>query len=457
MEILSSNLRRNNRGIGKTYNTNKETIMNQQDYQERIRKREQRAAYREKLLNHEQEKREWKQEREAYLKRINEAIPKVFREDNKKTRKHEKKPGAEIFINLYSYIAQTAFDKRDSIPSNWKPSSFNVQKQHFEFLKTFVYPYPLPETLVWATHTPEYISNDEGGRAGNAYYGLIRLAKRWINDITGGGSFYKKNTKFFTRAEAHYFLNSKVPYEDFSSIIKLYFYAKCRAKAINPKLSMITADVFHVKFLTCFKHRLVESFLDLIARTPEYRYDSGTIGDLCDFVFSKIRERKNGSFSFSGRTIFSVIKLCNEWHEQVRKEAEQARRMAAMPNGKPGGIPRWKGLGISRFRYETEDCVWVITELTSVQDLVNEGRKMKNCVGNYANKCASGNSAVFSVERINKVNNQLIENAATLEVNVSNRMLIQAKGKCNAALPSKTMNVIDRWAASNRIIIKLLA
>jgi len=429
--------------------------MNQQDYLERIHKRELRAAYRKKRLDYEQEKREWKRQKKANRKQINDAVPRVFREDNKKTGKPEKKPVAKTFINLYSYIALTAFDKRDSIPSNWKPSSFNVRKQHFEFLKSFVYPYPLPETLVWATHTPEYIRNDEGGMTRNVYCGLIRLAKKWLNDIACGGSFYKRNAKFFTRAEAHYFLCSKIPYEDCSSIIKLYFYAKCRAKAMNPKLSMIAADVFHVKFLTCFKHRLVESFLDLIARTHEYRYDRGTIGDLCDFVLAKIRERKKSSFSFSGRTIYSVIKLCNEWHEQVRKEAEQARKMAAMPNGKPGGIPRWRGLGISRFIHETEECVWRITELTSDQDLINEGRKMKNCVGEYADKCASGYSAVFSVERINKMN-QLIENAATLEVNVSNRMLIQAKGKCNAVLPDKTMSAITRWAISNRINVRLL-
>jgi len=431
--------------------------MDQKDYLERIRKREQRAAYREKRLNHEQEKREWERKKQAHRERINNAVPGVLREDNKKTDKPEKKPGAETFINLYSYIARTAFDKRDSIPSNWKPASYNVQKQHFEFLKSFVYPYPLPEILIWATHTPEYFRNDEGDGARNANCGLIRLAKKWINDIAGGGSFYKKNMKFFTRAEAHYFLCSKVPYEDCSSIIKLYFYAKCRARAINHKLSMITAAVFHVKFLTCFKNSLIESFLDLIARTPEYRYDKGTIGDICDFILAKIRERKNSSFSFSGRTIYSVIKLCNEWHEQVRREAERARRMAALPNGKPGGIPRWRGLGIGRFRYETEECVWVVTELTSAQDLVNEGRKMKNCVGGYADKCASGYSSVFSVERFNRENNQLIENAATLEVNVSNRTLIQAKGKCNAALPSQTMSVISRWAASNGIIVRLTA
>jgi len=429
--------------------------MNQQEYLERIRKRELRTAYREKRLDYEQGKRECKQEKKANQKRVNDAVPGVFQEDNKKAGKPEKKPGAETFINLYSYIAPTAFDKRDLIPSNWKPGSFNVRKQNFEFLKSFVYPYSLPETLVWATHTPEYIRDDEGNWDRNAYCGLIRLAKKWINDIACGGSFYNRNTKIFTRAEAHYFLCSKMPYEDCSSVIKLYFYAKCRARAMNPKLSMIIADVFHVKFLTCFKNRLVESFLDLLARTSEYRYDRGTIGDICDFVLEKIRGRKNGSFSFSGRTIYSVIKLCNEWHEQVRREAEQARKTAAKPNGKPGGIPRWRGLGISRFRHETEECVWVITELTSDQDLVNEGRKMKNCVGSYSDKCASGYSAVFSVGRINKMN-QLIENAATLEVNVSNRTLIQAKGKCNSALTDKTMSVISRWAVSNRIMVRLL-
>jgi hypothetical protein len=36
----------------------------------------------------------------------------------------------------------------------------------------------------------------------------IRLAKKWICDMVSGGSFYKKNREYFTKAESHFFLNT---------------------------------------------------------------------------------------------------------------------------------------------------------------------------------------------------------------------------------------------------------
>jgi hypothetical protein len=416
--------------------------MKQKDLLKKSRKREQRDAYRARRLGYEQKERKRKQEEEEKERRISESAIGIFLEDNKKLKKPEKKLGAETFLRLYSYIMKTAFDKRDSIPDNWKAHSFNNWRQHIEFLRGFVYPYPLPEILIRATHTQEYICNGEGNMAKSTYCGLIRIAKKWINEIASGESFYKRNTKFFTKAEAHHFLCSKVPYEDCSSIVKLYFYAKCRARVMNPQLSMVVADVFGVKFLSHFKNRLVEGFLDLLVRTPEYRYDRETLGDLSDFVLEKIRERD--AFSFSGRTIHSVIKLSNEWHEFQRKDAERAQLAAS-----------WKDLGIGRFRHETEEYVWTVTELRTAQDLVNEGRKMRNCVGGYADKCASGSSSIFSVEQTHKAN-QLTDKAATLEVRISNRTVIQAKGKCNSILLRKTVSVIKRWAESNRIKVQLL-
>ncbi|GBU27754.1 hypothetical protein R84B8_01295 [Treponema sp. R8-4-B8] len=418
----------------------------------KIRKRELRDEYRAGRLLYEQGKREYKQKEKETQKRSNEAIPEIFREDNRKAGKPDKKPGAETFLRMYSYIARTKFDKRDSIPSNWKPHSFNSWKQHVEFLRSFVCPYPLPEILIMTAHMPEFTVNDKGEKVSNTGSGLIRLAKKWINEITHGESFYKKNTKFFTKAESHFFLSSELVYEDCDSIIKLYFYAKCRARAINHKLSVMIADVFSIKFLTCFKNKIVESFFDLLARTPDYRYDRGTLGDICDFVLVKIREREKNAFSFSGRTIYSVISLSNEWHECQRREARQA---AAMKDKNLIDTSCWKGLGITRFRHETDEFIWTVTELRTAQELVNEGRKMRNCVGGYAHKCASGNSAIFSVERAVK-SKQITNNVATVEVNVSTRAVIQAKGSCNTALSSQIMRLITRWGESNRIKVRVL-
>ena len=444
--------------------------MKESAWLERCKKRELRVAYRTKRLEREQKGnhnyKDWL-ERDACEKK---EIAEIFKADNKKPKKPDKKPGPGKFLVLYSYIPSTKYDTRFSIPPSWKPRSFNERNQHIEFLKRFVYPYPLPEALVWMTHSPEY-THERNISFKTPDFDFIRLAKTWIQEIVSGESFYKLNKKFFTKAEAHYFLTSKVPPVDgysvlkHYSVIKLYFYAKCRGRSLNHKLSLMIADVLTVKFHAQFRNNLIEGFLDLLARTPEYRYESGMLGDLCDFVLDKIRENKNTktterAFSFSGRTIASVIALTNEWHERLRQEAEAryARwrvQEQTHKNTKSIDTSHWKGLGIPKFQYEATECIWTVTEIRTAQDLLNEGRKMKNCVASYAYDCASGESAIFSVERVYPVN-QIVEKAATLEVLQSKRGLIQAKGKCNTELTPKIKNVVSRWAKENQIAVGLL-
>jgi hypothetical protein len=428
--------------------------MKEKKYLKKSCKMKLRIAYRTKRIDHEKERRERlkeKTEREAHIKK---EAPDVLQADNKKM-KNDKKPGSEVFLAQYSYIPITAYDLRHCISSTWKPKSFNKKRQHDEFLKQFVYPYPLPETIFWAALESEFEFTENGNKCKSASAGFIQLAKKWIVDITSGESFYKRNKKFFTKAEAYYFLASKVPYVDCSSVIKLYFYAKCRARALSHELSMMIADVFSVKFLSWYGNTLVEGFLDLIVRTPEYNYESTMLGDLSDFVLMKIREAAQGTFSFSGRTISSVMGLTNEWHERLRNEAEYRRIQGQTRNNeKPIDTSKWKGLGKAPFHYKADDCLWMITELRTAKDLLNEGRKMHNCVSSYAYSCASGGCSIFTVQcAFPGIEN--IEKVATLEVKLQNRALVQAKGKCNAAITPRVKNIVTRWATANRISVRL--
>jgi hypothetical protein len=336
-----------------------------------------------------------------------------------------------------------------------------------------VYPYPLPETLRLASLSPEYVYGTKGRENKTPDYYLIRLAKDWIKDIVSGESFFIRNNQYVTRAESHFFLNSKIPYVDAGSVLTLYFYAKCRARFFNHKLSVMIAEVFAVKFNGRFRDDLIKSFLDLLARTPDYKYERGMIGDLCDFVLRKMDENKKlrgpATFSFSGRTVASVVALVNEWHDRLRREKEaieiqrEAHRAERLQNRKYGAserhenyldTSRWRGMGLPQFRHETDECIWTVTELKTAQDLLNEGRKMKSCISSYSYACASGKSSIFSVERIYPASG-IIEKTATLEVNPSKRTLIQAKGKCNSALTPKIMNIVTRWAEANSIPVRL--
>jgi hypothetical protein len=422
--------------------------VNEKERNERILKREKRKAYREKLMGfeHERRLREWV--KKAGKKFANETALKILTDDKKKSREPQKRGGADVFLALYSYIRETPYDRRNSIPLTWRPKSFNKHKQRLEFLRKFVYPYPLPETLLRASLESELsltripILTYEGiKRPKSEFYGAIKLAKKWVNDIASGESFYKLNKRFFTKAEAHCFLSSKVSYVNAGSVLSLYFYAKCKARSLSSRISLIIADVFSRKFLNCYKNPLVESFLDLLARTPEYRYEKPMLEDLCDFVLPKIHERGNGNFSFSGRTVLSVIRLTNEWHKRLKDEKVIASS-------------KWKGLGITQFRYEDDKGVWKITELRTAKALYDEGAAMRNCVSSYSDRCASGSISIFTLDCASRETKES-EKMATLEVRIPERTLVQAKGKCNSLITPRIRKVITRWASLNRITLKL--
>jgi len=239
------------------------------------------------------------------------------------------------------------------------------------------------------------------------------------------------------------------------------------ARKMPIRQSRTIAKIFVQKFTKYWNHHIVTGFLDLIARsndccTGNGGADSGGLGDVCDFVLSEIEKHRKARgrlppFSFGKRTMTSVIALANEWHACVLQEAEAQtalERAQNITNRQAGKvihtkISRWNGINLSCSRIEDDNFVWSFTQLCDVHSLLNEGRTMKNCISSYAARCASGDSAIFHVSRIFKVD-QVCENSATLEV-TRERILVQAKAKCNARLSSGVKTAVRKWAQLNRI------
>jgi hypothetical protein len=139
---------------------------------------------------------------------------------------------------------------------------------------------------------------------------------------------------------------------------------------MDMKRCAVVSGVFADKFSKDFSHPLVIQFLDLIGRTGTYCFDSEGLGDICDFIIAKIhedRKAKEGDklFTLSGRTIFSVIALVNEWHAELQRVQEvrdalndarlERRRGHAGDTGKQPDISRWKGLGIAPFSFQIQN------------------------------------------------------------------------------------------------------
>ena len=393
---------------------------------------------------------------------------RVLKDDNMKKIPEGKRPGPDKFLAEYSFIPRTLHDKRDYIPENYRCHSFNERRQYVDFFKDFIYPYNIPRVLLWAAIEKEIIKDEQGMDRPSPDFEIIRLAKKWICDITGRESFYKKNKDWFTRAEAHYFLISDVPYQDPITVIEQYFYAKCMARKLDAKISRDISNVFSIKFSQDVNNSIVTDLLDFIARSDDFTVGTTELGDICDFIFTKIKrnkELKDGEnpFSFRGRTFGSITALANEWHADVIYEQEvqynlaMARQRLVGKNSNrlvPAAPSRWNGISISYSRLENKENIWQFSQLHTVRDLLNEGRKMKNCVSSYSTRCASGDCSIFHVSCINK-DTQRNEDAATMEI-TKNRALVQAKSKCNAKISSVTRAVIGKWAQLNKIKVDLL-
>jgi len=441
-------------------------MMKRQNTIDEIRRREKRIARRGHSIARSARKKAERIKDNEYDKEILAVTAEALKYDKQKRKPGDKKSGQGKFLAAFSFI-WSPYDKRYSIPENYRSRSFNEQRQYIDFLKEFIYPYNLPPALLWTALEKETVKDDKGKERPSPDFTIIRLAKKWICDITSGESFFKRNKSYFTRAEAHFFLLSDIPYLEPLSVIEQYFYAKCLARKLSVKFSRNIARVFSVKFADDWDSPVVTGFLDLIARSEGFDTNKIQLGDICDFVSAEIKKHKNSRcrlplFSFSGRTMASVLTLANEWHAYVIREQET---MKALANARhrlnrqdrresvPQTLTRWDGFTVSHSQIETEDSVWLFSQLLSVQDLLNEGRKMKNCVASYSEKCASGACSIFHLSCL-FTDTQVSEEKATLEIS-RNRVLVQARAKCDIRIPPLTMGIIRKWAQINNIKIDI--
>ena len=434
-------------------------------------KREKRTAQRAGYLDNSVRKKDRRIEEAERKKESLTAGNEALKNDKRKKKPDDKRPGAQKFMEAFAFIPRSSpYDKRACIPVNYRCRSFNEQRQYFDFLKEFIYPFNLPKILVLTALEKETVKNDRGRDVPSPDYEIIRLAKKWICDMSVGGSFYKKNKEYFTKADAHFFLVSDIPYQYPASLTEQFFYAKCLARKMGVKTSQDTAWTFSRKFAKYLNHPVVTGFLDFIARNDSFTDSKNGIGDICDFVLAEIEKQKKSRnrrppFSFSGRTAASVTALANEWHADVIREQEAQNAVIAAghnvvpvrerreyPHGRVSdALPgrRWNGISVSYSRFETEGCIWLFSQLHTLQDLHNEGRKMKNCVSSYSAKCARGDCAIFHVSCLH-TDTQHSEDKATLEV-TANRALVQAKAKCNTKITPVTTGVVRKWAQFNKI------
>jgi hypothetical protein len=397
---------------------------------------EKRAAKRAASLNKQKELKEAK-ERNAKRWGVDSAtIAKaetILKTHNPKKIDDRKKDGI-YFYNKFNFL-----DIDIQKATKWVSPSFNYHRQLMDFFKKVCYSYHVPETIIYAALGTS-IDNRITIRAEDT----VRL---WLYEIVTGESFAKLNKNIFTKKECHYLLSNQDSWKpDYDSLGIFVAKARLLARGINTR-HIIEIIGHKFRFNDLLYSKTLISFLDFLERNKYNLWDKEDFIDICDFVESKITRiwshggampNNDDVFSFSNRTLQSVVDLSNKWHND---------RMA--PTVVTSSTPKsWAGYPISDKEYNVQEqdgnvMRWNVVQLVSQTDLKYEGTVMHHCVGSYIRNCADGKCTIFSIRRGAK-------SKGTFEVSKSHQ-IIQLKGPCNTKVSADTKKVFTKFCLDSRL------
>jgi hypothetical protein len=210
-------------------------------------------------------------------------------------------------------------------------------------------------------------------------------------------------------------------------------------------VSRLGTDLSHGEFW-----RTVLRFLVLHTRS----IPNAQVSPLIDFLHSIRCERiavetKEGTvlreppyprFSMKGRTPRAVLRLMEQWH----------RGLGLVEDGTSWGQSPLRSMvfEVPRRDPAAPPLRWEFAELRSGANLRAEGAALRHCVATYAPRCRRGTSWIWSLRRTSGPNVRAI---LTIEIDPQRRAIVQARGFRNRRPTGKALELLQTWAARERL------
>lgn len=309
--------------------------------------------------------------------------------------------------------------------TRWQPRTRNDHRQVSALLRHLFVQYEMPEffDMVW-------------------YLGSSSMAdrqRRWFLHVATGHNIRHCDLPIpFTKRMAHEFLRAP------SGLTVL--------QAIRwSQMTSLGASQLQVRAI--LGTRLAEQFTDdefwvtflrwLVAHP---NVPMAQIGPLVDYLHHQrfvgerhgpagVLQPAQPNLTMKGREPIRLIREMEAWHRALANDNRQQTR-----EWQPSEIPglEWQeGQGENR-------RLWTIRELLSSRALQAEGRQMKHCVAGYSHVCARRQSGIWTMEVESPGG---FRKSLTIEVDLSRRQIIQARGKANRLPDERERRVMQLWAA----------
>lgn len=326
---------------------------------------------------------------------------------------HLHKEGAYKILRNHVYIDvlinMSVFGLKMIRPiENWSRPSFSPDEQIEDLIDHLFAKYPTPVFLI------------------TAFYESSLSKMLWYIKLGQGASVKELPNfpEYLTAKMVHFFKETPKGYSVSQALV--------RAQALGYGATEVIANRF--------------AYSQLIEKEGNEMYWNEVIKffakakeeDLKDFAvvlnyleFARIR---NQSFSLKGRTFITITRDAQAWNAYTAKINAKASEVQWYPSGIKA-LNKHKVQGDKEVRYVT-------VELLSAEGLYEEGQEMHHCVGEYVDDCIGGDSAIFSLR---KIENGTFKRLATVEVNPKIWELVEANGSCNSELTHEAFSILKTW------------
>jgi hypothetical protein len=152
-------------------------------------------------------------------------------------------------------------------------------------------------------------------------------------------------------------------------------------------------------------------------------------------------EIRQPGLNMKGRTVECILRQVERWHGDLNRATVESS--TTWPTCGIPGYERMEGT-------EGSQTIVRIQEIVASADLREEGRAMRHCVASYSRTCARGASAIFSLARDDGMG---YERRLTIQIDVSSKRIIQARGRFNAPPRPLDERYLRNWATATGLSI----
>lgn len=372
------------------------------------------------------------------LKSLSREKKKLFEELILHVQKHSSiLEDVSLIQGLYNILEW--FECKINHFKDWLPKSYNPWKQFSELLRfVFVkYDVPLFMDYVWLRDCNMPL--------------ISTMTKRdWYIFIGQGGNLRKADELPIkvTKKIAHYFMRAPQNYTVENALLWGQIHSLGGdMRTVETVLGTRLNDHLGQNefWQSVFRFFIANLMLDTVHYGPiidyinHMRFENQYVW--LDRGIREERPPQQPNFSMHGRTVETLLAQVEDWHYRLGR-------------GKRGGKVQWAKGPIRDFEYTVGEAknlkVWTIVELLSSNELTQEGKTMRHCVGSYASSCEKGRKSIFSMRLETREGKK---NVLTIEVDHQNKRISQTAGKRNERSTPQARNVMQKWASSNNLAI----